>query len=74
MHADLMLLRLLSLDHDFHEEVKAGQKLMSISLLSSFRDHPGLAKFCTVHSSQVPTSGVMAAYKQTIQNPPVLPE
>ena len=39
----------LSFYHDFHKEVKAGQdQMLSISLLSSCRGHPGLAKYCTV--------------------------
>ena len=38
----------LSLDHDFHEEVKGGQESeLPISLTSSFRGHHGLAKHCT---------------------------
>ena len=34
----------LSLDHNFHEE----EKLLLISLPSSFRGHPGIAKYQTV--------------------------
>ena len=37
----------LSLDHDFHEEVKAGQNCCQ-SHYHLFWDHYGLAKYCTV--------------------------
>ena len=48
MHGDLMLLYLLSLwiMTNFHEEVaKSWAKFLSITLPSSFRGHPGLAKY-----------------------------
>ena len=51
MHANLMLLYLLylNLDHNFHEQVaKNWAKLLIISLPSSYRGHPGLAKYHTV--------------------------
>ena len=37
----------LSLDHDFHKEEKLGKIAVSL-LTSSFRGHPGLAKYRTV--------------------------
>ena len=46
MHVDLMLLLVsaLSLDHErFPRRSKSWAKLLSISLSSSFRGHPGLA-------------------------------
>ena len=54
MHGDLMLLYLatLALDYDrFPRKSKSWAKLLSISLPSSFRDHPGLAKYHSLQPS-----------------------
>ena len=48
MHVDLMLLYLLYLWIMISKKKKSWAKLLLLSLLSSFRGHPGLAKYCTV--------------------------
>ena len=48
MHADLMLLYLLYLWIMISTKKKSWAELLSISLPSSFRGHPGIAKYCTV--------------------------
>ena len=55
MHAELMLLYLLYLwiMTDFHEEVaKSLAKYLSISLPSSFMNHLGLGKYCSLGNLQ----------------------
>ena len=47
MHVDLMLLYLLYLWIMISTKKKSWEKLLSISLPSSFRGHPGLAKYHT---------------------------
>ena len=56
MHGDLMLLHVstLALDHDrFPRRSKSWAKLLSISLPSSFRDHPSLAKYRSLGNLQL---------------------
>ena len=48
MHADLMLLYLLYLWVIISMKKKSWAKMLSFSLLSPFRGHPGLAKYRTV--------------------------
>ena len=48
MHADLMLLYLIYLWIMISTKTKSWAKLLSFSLPSSFRGHPGLAKYHTV--------------------------
>ena len=48
MHADLMLLYLFYLWIMISTMKKSWAKLLSVSLPSSFRDHPGLAKYHAV--------------------------
>ena len=54
MHAWLSYAALstLALDHDrFPRRSKSWAKLLSISLPSSFRDHPGVAKYYSLQPS-----------------------